>query len=1276
MTAGVVVLAGGFFQSSLVARAVDTSCPAVTLAELQACVAGANAAAGNTDTTTITLGAPVGLPVSGALAVAANKHIVITAGDSASTLDRQSTTGYGITVAAGASLVLTNVTVNGSATTAANSSLVYVNGGTLEIGQGGVLQNSAVTGVGGAVSASGASSLVKVGDGAVIQNNSATTNGGGVYLETGATLTMTGGSIIGNSAASGGGIYNDSVAALSIAGSMIAGNMASSDGGGIYSVAGSASALKTVTITDTTIGVSAQPNTAGRNGGGIFVGGLQNTTLNNVAVSYNIAGASGGGIYCGVSSSAAAICSSLTLNGSSVSNNLAAQTANGSGGGIYVSAATAASRGLVTLENNSSITNNKVGYKADGTGSDFGGGGGGIYMLAYVSVDLQDTSTVNNNMASASGGGISGAGANPLVTIAENATVKNNASGDTGGGIYLAGGGVSGGGLISGNSSPSGGGISMSGPCAVTDMRIIGNTAVTQGGGIFTWSRLTVTGGEISGNQSAGIGGGIRSQANPLTLAGDLKIINNEAGTDGGGVQLTGSTAYLSMSDDVVVSGNTAGQNGGGIWSAPRGADSTGIQTSITSNVKITDNSAEGDGGGIYITRGSDTTANIARLDGDVQISGNTAAGGGGGIYMAPGSGQVSLGDEATVTGNTAGGDGGGVWVAYADLGNLDVGSGVVFSGNSASRSSDSIAPVDQPTYDTHVLAPSSAWTTGFTQGYNNFDISYLAPTASVLFQDDADHDYTQLDEQTVLQGDTATRPDGVYPSHPGERVVGWRQVSQVCEATGVDDDPATEDVDESQNCREEVADDFFDFTTPVLEDIVLRAVWGPACQYDNTLAPEDPACQPLQATVVFQDDADHDYTQLDEQTVPQGGTVTDPGGTFPSHPGGRVVGWRQVSQVCEATGVDDDPDTTDVDESQTCAEVVDDDFFDFTTPVLGDMVLRAVWGPVCEYDSTLGADDPACQAPVRMVPAPAITLTKTGTVPDPEHPKAGDVVTWSFEIANKGNVDLTGVMIDDPQLPSITCTLDGKAFTLGAASTDVLPVGETAKCTATATVLQSDIDNTGAVNTASVSGKDPDGTPVGFGPVTATRSLAQNPDVTIKKDAYTADANHNGLADVGEQITFTITLENLGNVTVNQLKVNDTMADLVLACVNQATGQTVENGQISLAPGQTVVCVTSPYMITAGDAANGSVVNLATFAAGVGNTPPPALRLPGDSNTPGSLGEGSQAVVPVAPQQKAPTGGWLATGSWLWLGGFAPLLAGACLLLWRRRQHQAGEAV
>ena len=289
---------------------------------------------------------------------------------------------------------------------------------------------------------------------------------------------------------------------------------------------------------------------------------------------------------------------------------------------------------------------------------------------------------------------------------------------------------------------------------------------------------------------------------------------------------------------------------------------------------------------------------------------------------------------------------------------------------------------------------------------------------------------------------------------------------------------------------------------------------------------------------------------------------------------------------------------------------------------------------------------------------------------------KVGDLITWTYTVKNTGTADLTDIAITD----SFTRPTDtASAITCPALEDGILKPGDSIECTATSTITQAQKDAGIVLNEANATGLAVVGdstAPAVADPSQASVKVAQNPKVDIVKNALLADANGDKQANVGEQITFEITLTNLGDVTINNLSVIDTMP-MTLTCTDQASGATVPNGKITLAPDPkaTVVCKSDPYTITADDLAAGEVVNKATYSGDVGT--PGSDKVYGEGNgTTTKINGGSEVTVTVTAPE-APTGGWMANTNWAWawLFGAGLLVAGGCLLMRRRAQRQAGEA-
>jgi uncharacterized repeat protein (TIGR01451 family) len=96
--------------------------------------------------------------------------------------------------------------------------------------------------------------------------------------------------------------------------------------------------------------------------------------------------------------------------------------------------------------------------------------------------------------------------------------------------------------------------------------------------------------------------------------------------------------------------------------------------------------------------------------------------------------------------------------------------------------------------------------------------------------------------------------------------------------------------------------------------------------------------------------------------------------------------------------------------------------------------------------------------------PAPAISVAKSASPTTVT--AAGEMVTYTFHVTNKGNVTLTGVKVTDPLpgLSTITCP-----------STTLAPAASMS-CTATYTTTQTDLNRGSIKNTATASGTDPSG--------------------------------------------------------------------------------------------------------------------------------------------------------------------------------------------------------
>ena len=219
--------------------------------------------------------------------------------------------------------------------------------------------------------------------------------------------------------------------------------------------------------------------------------------------------------------------------------------------------------------------------------------------------------------------------------------------------------------------------------------------------------------------------------------------------------------------------------------------------------------------------------------------------------------------------------------------------------------------------------------------------------------------------------------------------------------------------------------------------------------------------------------------------------------------------------------------------------------------------------------------------AVVTATPTPALSIVKSAT---PTTVNAvGDVVSYSFEVTNTGNVTLTGVAVHDFAFtgtgtpPEVECPAEAATM----APNDVVI------CTASYEVTQADIDATQITNTATATGTPPSGPSVTSPPSTATVDAEGTPGIALEKTASPNDAT---ALVVGQDVTYSFEVTNTGTVTLTDITVvegsftgSGTLS--AVSCPPEAA---------SLAPGDSVTC-TATYTVEQEDVDRGSIVNDAT---------------------------------------------------------------------------------
>ena len=207
----------------------------------------------------------------------------------------------------------------------------------------------------------------------------------------------------------------------------------------------------------------------------------------------------------------------------------------------------------------------------------------------------------------------------------------------------------------------------------------------------------------------------------------------------------------------------------------------------------------------------------------------------------------------------------------------------------------------------------------------------------------------------------------------------------------------------------------------------------------------------------------------------------------------------------------------------------------------------------------------------------PHMTITKTTVGADEGHIyKLGEVINYQITATNDGNLTLTNVKVED----ALTGNVGENAFTI-----DTLAPNEAQTFDVRYTVTENDVLAGKVVNNATGSATNPTDPKTPVTPGEKEDPIeTPNPSLTVVK---TSDKT--GVVKLGETVTYTITVTNNGNVTINDIEVTD-----------ELTGNTGEKAFTidKLAVGESKQ-FTATYKVTEADILAGKIVNTAT-ASGI----------------------------------------------------------------------------
>jgi uncharacterized repeat protein (TIGR01451 family) len=214
--------------------------------------------------------------------------------------------------------------------------------------------------------------------------------------------------------------------------------------------------------------------------------------------------------------------------------------------------------------------------------------------------------------------------------------------------------------------------------------------------------------------------------------------------------------------------------------------------------------------------------------------------------------------------------------------------------------------------------------------------------------------------------------------------------------------------------------------------------------------------------------------------------------------------------------------------------------------------------------DGVQSADSSECVA-VPALQRPQLTITKFVT--ENTYRSVGEVIHYTLEVYNCGNVTATNIVVSDP----------GAVVVAGSPILSLAP-RQTLTAKAEHVVTQADIDAGKIVNVAYAKGIDPTGKAVSDESNEVALYANQPPKLVLTKFAKEAT-----FKAVGEVIHYTINVKNLRNTIMLEVIVRDQNA--VFTSVNTDYG---------LPTGQSIT-MTAEHVITQRDLNAGKVINLAT---------------------------------------------------------------------------------
>ncbi len=270
----------------------------------------------------------------------------------------------------------------------------------------------------------------------------------------------------------------------------------------------------------------------------------------------------------------------------------------------------------------------------------------------------------------------------------------------------------------------------------------------------------------------------------------------------------------------------------------------------------------------------------------------------------------------------------------------------------------------------------------------------------------------------------------------------------------------------------------------------------------------------------------------------------------------------------------------------------------------------------------------PATVTVPAITAAPGVSVQKFASAAngDTNPISAGEQILYSYLVTNTGNVDLTSLAVSDNKVGAVTCpTPAAPGLAPGAFET----------CTGTYTATTQDAINNNITNTATATGTDAAGavSPTSSPTTYSIPQASAAPAVSIQKSGVVTPASDQDGVVVGDHISYSYIVTNVGNVNLTSVAVNDPTAGSVTCPALTGAG---------LAPGGSVTCTENiAYQVTQADVDKGVVTDAATAtgtATIAGNTVTSPASGPASVTTPAGTDPAvsivkTGAVTPAADQ-------------------------------------------